>query len=757
MTQTIAPYAAPPATVPATAPAPVHRSGLRGALSRTPGRLRVAGVVAVSPPPRWACVGLNAGLAQSQALSDADADTTQLVGIQDVRNDLVVADATATNAFLVGGLEPPEQRARYDEADRVRRERARAAGRVQRGRRRAAGPGDRGADHLHRAGRAGPRQQPAGLPGRRRVPRPGVRGPAQRRAARSSTSWCRPTATACDASFDSVGSVPWLLALGILALAALVVVQVWLAKRTHRRLNAGLFWATVLALAAIDRGRVRARARRRSGPADVRNGPYDETVSRLQAYSLANDAKSQESFTLIKRGSGAAYEEQFVARDRPRPRRCWPGRPSTRRSSPLFDDWLAAHAEIRALDDGGDWDEAVALAISDEPGAPNDVFATFSTAACEQPRAPAPQQTHEAPVRGGRRGGARRLADADRRPAGGGPVLARHLEASGGVPVTTTRRPAALGAALAAVALLAGCAGCDPPPHRAARSSSAGGLGRRSPPRRCATTPTSRRRPTRRARRGASVARHPRPRRPARRRLGRHPADGLAQPALRADRGLRHRHAERRVRRDLRRRRDRLQFRVITSAQRLEVLENHEVDLVARTFTMNCERWETIAFSAEYLTAGQKVLVTRDSDGDEHRGPRSPRRPARLRAGGHHDPGAAAGDVPRRRGGQRPDAHGLPGALPAGQGRRPSRATTRSWPGSSRRTRTRRSSASRSAPSRTASASPPTRSTSCGSSTACSTRRRRTAPGRPPTTAWLGALGPAPVPPVSVYGRVDSP
>ncbi|WP_421734938.1 glutamate ABC transporter substrate-binding protein [Cellulomonas sp.] len=59
---------------------------------------------------------------------------------------------------------------------------------------------------------------------------------------------------------------------------------------------------------------------------------------------------------------------------------------------------------------------------------------------------------------------------------------------------------------------------------------------------------------------------------------------------------------------------DHLQFRVITSAQRLEVLENHEVDLVARTFTINCERWETIAFSAEYLTAGQKVLVTRDSE-----------------------------------------------------------------------------------------------------------------------------------------------
>ena len=87
-----------------------------------------------------------------------------------------------------------------------------------------------------------------------------------------------------------------------------------------------------------------------------------------------------ESFTLIKRGSGAAYEEQFVAettqaaellaRDTVDPA-----------LAPLFDAWLAAHAQIRALDDGGDWDGAVALAISDEPNAPNDVFATFSAAA----------------------------------------------------------------------------------------------------------------------------------------------------------------------------------------------------------------------------------------------------------------------------------------------------------------------------------------------------------------------------------------
>jgi polar amino acid transport system substrate-binding protein len=39
------------------------------------------------------------------------------------------------------------------------------------------------------------------------------------------------------------------------------------------------------------------------------------------------------------------------------------------------------------------------------------------------------------------------------------------------------------------------------------------------------------------------------------------------------------------------------------------VLENNEVDIVVSTMTMNCERWESVAFSTEYYSAGQKVLV----------------------------------------------------------------------------------------------------------------------------------------------------
>ena len=64
---------------------------------------------------------------------------------------------------------------------------------------------------------------------------------------------------------------------------------------------------------------------------------------------------------------------------------------------------------------------------------------------------------------------------------------------------------------------------------------------------------------------------------------------------------------------------NRLQFKVITSAQRLDVLTpgadgTTQVDIVARTMTINCARWETIAFSTEYYDAGQKVLVGADSD-----------------------------------------------------------------------------------------------------------------------------------------------
>lgn len=58
---------------------------------------------------------------------------------------------------------------------------------------------------------------------------------------------------------------------------------------------------------------------------------------------------------------------------------------------------------------------------------------------------------------------------------------------------------------------------------------------------------------------------------------------------------------------------ERIQFRAISSADRIPAIQDGTVDLVVQTMTMNCERWEQVSFSTEYFTAGQRVLVTRDS------------------------------------------------------------------------------------------------------------------------------------------------
>jgi len=59
---------------------------------------------------------------------------------------------------------------------------------------------------------------------------------------------------------------------------------------------------------------------------------------------------------------------------------------------------------------------------------------------------------------------------------------------------------------------------------------------------------------------------------------------------------------------------NKIEFRVITTKQRLDVLSGDpadDVDIVARAMTMNCARWEQIDFSTQYYLAGQKVLVAK--------------------------------------------------------------------------------------------------------------------------------------------------
>lgn len=63
---------------------------------------------------------------------------------------------------------------------------------------------------------------------------------------------------------------------------------------------------------------------------------------------------------------------------------------------------------------------------------------------------------------------------------------------------------------------------------------------------------------------------------------------------------------------------NKVQLVVIQSGDRIPALTRPEnekpVDIVVRNMTMNCARWEQIAFSAEYFQSGLKILVRKGSD-----------------------------------------------------------------------------------------------------------------------------------------------
>ena len=58
---------------------------------------------------------------------------------------------------------------------------------------------------------------------------------------------------------------------------------------------------------------------------------------------------------------------------------------------------------------------------------------------------------------------------------------------------------------------------------------------------------------------------------------------------------------------------NRVRYLTITKAQRLTVLQKHQVDLVADILTVDCERKQQVDFSADYFDAGQRVLVDQSS------------------------------------------------------------------------------------------------------------------------------------------------
>lgn len=54
---------------------------------------------------------------------------------------------------------------------------------------------------------------------------------------------------------------------------------------------------------------------------------------------------------------------------------------------------------------------------------------------------------------------------------------------------------------------------------------------------------------------------------------------------------------------------DRIEFKAITSDQRIPVIQQGQADIVVDSMTITCDRWKSVDFSTDYFDAGQTILV----------------------------------------------------------------------------------------------------------------------------------------------------
>ena len=382
---TPAPTPAPPAgaVAPATTPAlPVASPAANAVAPRsgmdTPARLRLLSLAVVVAGLVTGLVGALVFSALAYSLARAEADTAQLVRVQQIQTNLLIADATATNAFLVGGLEPAAQRAQYDSALNTTGALIAEAARAQ--------PAD--ADALARLNQqvvayAGAIEQ-ARANNRQGLPIGAQYLRAASGSLRAQTLPIADNLVTANADRADDRMRVWIglvfVILAALALAALVVGQVWLARRFRRTLNRGMLAGSVLLLVLLVGG-IAVLSNLGGAVGAVRSGSFAAVLAAANARIEASNAKSNESLTLIARGSGGAFETAWKSSaDQVRADLDQLGDAAP---TAEWDRYVAVHNQIRALDDRGEWDNAVALATGTGEDSGNTAFNAFDARLAE--------------------------------------------------------------------------------------------------------------------------------------------------------------------------------------------------------------------------------------------------------------------------------------------------------------------------------------------------------------------------------------
>lgn len=392
----------------AARPAPTQRNAgvLRrvGGLRHTfPGRLQLLIALLVG-------LGLLSGLLAGVTGSSARAGTNDLgdraqpllVESEAIYAALADADTTAAQAFLAGGLEPVALTRRYDaDLERATTALTSAARRT---------PSDGRAAGAVRTLSAGVAQYSALVATARANNRQGLPVGVSylSEASRLNRDTLQPQARELfrgaqeevEDGYSAAGAVGWmaLLLLSLVALLiTLVLTQRYLSRRTNRTFNVPLLAATALTLVftigtitilAVQQAHLDRAAQQGSSP----------MASISESRLLTLQARGDEALTLAARAGSGPYEEDFATVEA---RLTQPGGPMVNqygrlddelgrtmdRAAKQFEQYATIHKDVRALDDNGEYDKAVALAIGPETSKAFDELRTDLDAALENRKA----------------------------------------------------------------------------------------------------------------------------------------------------------------------------------------------------------------------------------------------------------------------------------------------------------------------------------------------------------------------------------
>ncbi|HJQ47831.1 MAG TPA: hypothetical protein VJ870_16180 [Amycolatopsis sp.] len=353
--------------------------GVMRSARKSPGRLTVIGVALVLLALLTGLVGTFATQGKKDTINDLiDHREPLTAASQEVYRSLSDADATSANAFLVIGTESPELRDRYD-LDIARAGTALA---------KAASDSDGVADAsakveiiasnlpvytglIERAQVNNQQGFPVGASYLREAS-----NLMQTVILRAASDLYQIDTDRLTAEQDEVSGFPWFTAILVLALlGALIATQIYLTRRTNRVLNVGLVVASGAVAVILLWGAVAltVQAVLVGNGEDDGSHPVDVLV---RARSAAVQARANEMMTLVARGDGAAYEQNFqklapvFTAELHQARGLLDGDASAQIDTAIAgaDAWLRTHKDVRALDDGGAYGDAVKKAIDPRAG-----------------------------------------------------------------------------------------------------------------------------------------------------------------------------------------------------------------------------------------------------------------------------------------------------------------------------------------------------------------------------------------------------